>query len=375
MKINVVQGKFVDENTFVSISNFLNRLFSKSLLKFEFHSTDYFMLNNFEEGYYRDEILKKIKLEEEIVNSKIGQTFDYFFNEIRNERKLLDINPSELVIYLTGEKNERNFLGWIDEGMKNCFINTKIWKHIYDDEINVIYPISYEIIGWSLRTLMFENPKELIENVHFEKTTCLMSFCEDVRDHQIKTMTASICPTCSDILTSKNVYKLILNDVKKSFEDIRRFIWNRENQSRYPTIQIKKTNGKVQFLIPDYGDITIPLEPRHITLYWFFLRNNFEIRLSDLKNYRDEFVSLHTIVNNGRYDKKYFIQSIEKMIGLSTDPIYNGKGEISTVKSKINSAIKKIIITNVYQDYIISGEKMEPNKVLIDRIYFTDLNE
>ena len=25
-------------------------------------------------------------------------------------------------------------------------------------------------------------------------------------------MTASICPTCSDILTSKNVYKLILND-------------------------------------------------------------------------------------------------------------------------------------------------------------------
>ena len=117
------------------------------------------------------------------------------------------------------------------------------------------------------------------------------------------------------------------------------------------------------------------MEPRHITLYWFFLRNNFEIRLSDLKNYRDEFVSLHTIVNNGRYDKKYFIQSIEKMIGLSTDPIYNGKGEISTVKSKINSAIKKIIITNVYQDYIISGEKMEPNKVLIDRIYFTDLNE
>ena len=143
MKINVVQGKFLDENTFVSISNFLNRLFSKSLLKFEFHSTDYFMLNNFDEGDYRDEILKKIKLEEEIVNSGIGQTFDYFFNEIRSERKLLEINPSELVIYLTGEKNERNFLGWIDEGMKNCFINTKIWKHIYDDEINVIYPISY----------------------------------------------------------------------------------------------------------------------------------------------------------------------------------------------------------------------------------------
>jgi hypothetical protein len=68
-------------------------------------------------------------------------------------------------------------------------------------------------------------------------------------------------------------------------------------------------------------------------------------------------------------------QSIEKLIGLSTDPVYNGKGEISVVKSKINSAIKKIIITNINQEYIISGEKMAPNKVLIDRIYFTDLNE
>lgn len=374
MKINVVQGKFVDDFTFESISNFISKLFSKSLLKFEFYSTDYFMLNDFEEGEYRDEILKKIKLEEEIVNSGQGQTFDYIFNEIRSKRNLLDINPSELVIYLTGEKNERNFLGWIDERMKNCFINTKIWKHIYDDEINVIYPISYEIIGWSLRTLMFENPKELIENVHFQKTTCLMSYCEDVRDHQIKTMTASICPACSDILTLKRVDKLILNDVKNSFEDIRRFIWNRENQSLYPTIQIKSTNGKIQFSIPDYGDIIIPMEPRHITMYWFFLRNNFDIRLSDLKKYRDEFVALHTIVNNSRFSKEKLTESIEKLIGLSTDPVYNGKGEISVVKSKINSAIKKIIITNINQEYIISGEKMAPNKVLIDRKHFKDLN-
>jgi len=374
MKINVVQGKFVDDFTFESISNFISKLFSKSLLKFEFYSTDYFMLNDFEEGEYRDEILKKIKLEEEIVNSGQGQTFDYIFNEVRSKRNLLDINPSELVIYLTGEKNERNFLGWIDEGMKNCFINTMIWKHIYDDETNVIYPISYEIIGWSLRTLMFENPKELIDNIHFEKTTCLMSYCEDVREHQIKTMTASICTSCSDKLASKNVNKLILNDVKNSFEDIRRFIWNRENQSLYPTIQIKSTNGKIQFSIPDYGDIIIPLEPRHITLYWFFLRKNFAIRLSDLKNYRDEFVALHTIVNNERYTPEYFTQSIEKLIGLSTDPVYNGKGEISVVKSKINSAIKKIIITNINQEYVISGEKMAPNKVLIDRKYFKDLN-
>jgi hypothetical protein len=374
MKINVVQGKFVDDFTFESISNFISKLFSKSLLQFEFHSTDYFTLNNFEEGEFRDEILKKIKLEEEIVNSGTGQTFDYLFNEIGKERRILNINPSELAIYLTGEKNERNFLGWIDEEMKNCFINTTIWKHIYDNEVNIIYPISYEIIGWSLRTLMFKNPKELIENVHFEKTTCLMSYCEDVRDHEIKTMTASICPTCSEILASKNVNKLILNDVKNSFEDIRRFIWNRENQSHYPTIQIKNTNGKIQFFIPDYGDIIIPMEPRYITLYWFFLKKNLGIKLSDLKKYRDEFVALHTVVNNSRFSKEKMIESIEKLIGLSTDPVYNGKGEISVVKSKINSAIKKIIITNINQEYIISGEKMAPNKVLLDRKYFKDLN-
>jgi hypothetical protein len=107
----------------------------------------------------------------------------------------------------------------------------------------------------------------------------------------------------------------------------------------------------------------------------FFLKKNLGIKLSDLKKYRDEFVALHTIVNNSRFSKEKMTQSIEKLIGLSTDPVYNGKGEISVVKSKINSAIKKIIITNINQEYIISGEKMAPNKVLIDRIYFTDLNE
>jgi hypothetical protein len=93
-----------------------------------------------------------------------------------------------------------------------------------------------------------------------------------------------------------------------------------------------------------------------------------------LKKYRDEFVALHSIVNSERYTQEYLTQSIEKLIGLSTDPVYNGKGEISVVKSKINSAIKKIIITNINQEYIISGEKMAPNKVLLDRKYFKDLN-
>lgn len=374
MKINVIQGKFIDENSFLSISNLFNNLFNKTSLKFEFFPSDDYRIKDIEDEEQKDEILNKIKFDEEVINNGEGQTFEYFFKEITNRRDYsYHIHKDEFVIYLTGEKNERNFFGWIDEDMKNCFINTSIWKSIYDSNVDSIHPISYEIIGWVLRSVMFKNPTELYQNAHFNDFTCLMSFCENVKMHEIKTKTGEICKQCLDRIRLKGIGQEKLMEIYSALDKIRNFILNRENHIINPSVKIVKTNGEnYHFVLPEYGDLIIPFEQRLISIYWFFLRNDQEIYTKSLKNYREEILSLHTRVNT-RYSREKIIESIDKIIGLSNDPVYKGKNEFSSVKSKINSQIKEIIPNKISKDYLISGMRMEPNKVLLDRKYFIDL--
>lgn len=374
MKINVIQGKFVSENSFLSIANLFNNLFNKTSLIFKFHSSDDYNINDLEDEEYKEEILKKIKFDEEVINNGNGRTFEYLFDEIKIRREFAyHINKDELVIYLTGEKNERNFFGWIDEKMKNCFINTSIWKSIYDSNVDIIYPISYEIIGWVLRSMMFKNPTELYENAHFNDFTCLMSFCEQIKNHEIKSKTGDLCSECITTINMKSISQQLLNNIYSSLDQIRKFILNRENHIISPTLKVVIYNGEnVHIIVPEYGDLIIPFEQRQTSIYWFFLRNNFDIHTRSLKKYREEIISLHTKVNK-RYDDKIAFQSIDIIIGLSKDSVYNGKNEFSSVKSKINQKIKEIIPQKINKDYIISGMRLQPNRVLLDRKYFIDL--
>lgn len=373
MKINVIQGKFVDENLFLSISNLFKLLFAKSSMNFEFYSSEFYS-DNSDNDDQRDLILKKIKLEENIDISGQGQSFQYFFDEIYRYRNYTyHINNDELVIYLTGEKNDRNFFGWINDEMNSCFINTKIWKQIYNKDVDIIYPISYEILGWVIRSLMFNNSIELYDNAHFNETTCFMDFCENLKKHEIKTKTGEICNECIDRINKRGISKLIINDIYNSFEKIRTYILNREIYITNPTIKIQKfINDNIQFTIPEYGDLIIPFEPKQKTIYWFFLKNDTNISLSSLKNYREEILSIHTLVNV-RYGTEKVIESVDKMLGLSKDKVYNGKNEISTVKSKINGRLKEILPKKIVDHYIIQGEKMMPNRVILNRQFFTDL--
>jgi hypothetical protein len=374
MKINVIQGKFVDENSFLSIANLFNNLFSKTSLSFKFYSSDDYMLKDLEDDYQKEEILKKIKFDEEVINNGEGQTFEYFFKEITNRRDYAyHIDKDEFVIYLTGEKNERNFFGWIDEDMKNCFINTSIWKSIYDCNVDSIYPISYEIIGWVLRSIMFKNPTELYQNAHFNDFTCLMSFCEYVKMHEIKSKTGEICSKCISKINMKGINQQLLNIVYSSLDQIRKFILNRENHIIYPTLKVVIYNGEnVHIIVPEYGDLIIPLEQRQTSIYWFFLKNNFDIHTKSLKKYREEIITLHKKVNK-IYEDKIADQSIDKILGLSKDSVYTSNNEFSSVKSKINQKIKEIIPQKINKDYIISGLRLQPNRVLLDRKHFIDL--
>ena len=86
MKINVIQGKFVSENSFLSFANLFNNLFNKTSLIFKFHSSDDYNINDLEDEEYKEEILKKIKFDQDVINNGEGRTFEYLFNEIKIRR-------------------------------------------------------------------------------------------------------------------------------------------------------------------------------------------------------------------------------------------------------------------------------------------------
>jgi hypothetical protein len=220
---------------------------------------------------------------------------------------------------------------------------------------------------------MFNNSIELYDNAHFNETTCFMDFCENLKKHEIKTKTGEICNECIDRINKRGISKLIINDIYNSFEKIRTYILNREIYITNPTIKIQKfINDNIQFTIPEYGDLIIPFEPKQKTIYWFFLRNDTDILLSSLKKYREEIHNIHKLVNV-RYGPDKVLESVDLMLGLSKDKVYDGKNEISTVKSKINGRLKEIIPNKIIDHYIIQGEKMMPNRVILNRQFFTDL--
>jgi predicted Zn-dependent protease len=239
--------------------------------------------------------------------------------------------------------------------------------------VDTIYPISYEIISWVLRVLMFEKPTELYQNAHFNDITCVMNFCEDLKKHEIKTKTGELCKDCIDRINNKGISQEKLMEIYSSLDKIRNFILNRENHIIYPTIKVVRTEGeKIQLILPEYGGLIIPLEQRLISVYWFFLRNDQDIFTKSLKNYREEILSLHSTVNR-RYSPAKVAETIDKILGLSSDSVYKSKEEFSSVKSKINGKIKEIIPFKISKDYLISGVRMEPNRVLLNRKYFIDL--
>ena len=150
MQVTIIQGPKVNTQVFDAIKEFLNNTFESKgkrinpVLKFKFIDNQEDVEDEFEIELIEDQ-LRKIRFEEKVDKSNTGKDFDYFFNKGIEIRKTHSIPKDELLILLTGERNNRNFLGYIDESMANAFIYSKGWDRIYSDKIDSIFPIIYEI--------------------------------------------------------------------------------------------------------------------------------------------------------------------------------------------------------------------------------------
>ncbi len=114
-----------------------------------------------------------------------------------------------------------------------------------------------------------------------------------------------------------------------------------------------------RIFLSDYNDIEIKMTPLVKSVYFLFLRYPNGLFLKDLADHREELTDFYIRLSN-RFD----IQKLEESIDSITD---STKNSINEKCSRIREAFISQIRDEFVFQYYISGERMEPKKILINR--------
>ncbi len=282
-------------------------------------------------------------------------TWENLFEKCHEYRRQNNIPQTELVILLTDISNEYNWFGSIDSDMKSIFIHTSDW-HYYFDGLHERFPIAYEIISWIFRTIMFDNRLEIKTSMHNESRGCLMDFCEDKKQIVFKMRTADFCSDCFKVLEKSREDQRVIHQLLDSLEGIRKNFLSVERSNYLNSPRRIKIKGFTHtILIPDFGNIEIPLNPKQKAIYLFFLKHPEGVRIVDLIDHRKE-ISIYY----HRFSTFGTLEEIEKSIDILIDPTDNN---INEVLSKIKSAFIKILGQRLAEHYVITGNRGEPYKI------------
>jgi hypothetical protein len=385
MRVTIVKGRLVSDEVFEGVKKFLLGTIETKSKRIKPVLTFNFINNQEDQGEENDvqlidEEIRKIRLEEKVDKSNTGKDFDYFFNRGQDIRQTLSIPNDELIVLLTGERNNRNFLGYIDDSMLNAFVYTNGWNRIYSNIVDTIFPIIYEIYCWILRANMFDNSTELYQSVHKDNKGCAMDFCENLRDHSYKSRTNDICETCNDFLIQKLFREDIKQYIYKSLEKVRLSILRRNNgRTDVTNVELKDVDGTRQFIVPGYNDQIIKLEPLWKSIYYFFLLHSEGIASKDVINYRNELYKMYKYFSKresgGKNNKDNYMaiqnESINRLIGYNQGEVYTGKKNLSIAITSVNSVLKTIFNENIIDEYLIKNRKGKYT-ILLDRDHFID---
>jgi hypothetical protein len=387
MQVTIIQGPKVKTQVFEAIKKFLFNTFEtkgdriKPVLKFNF-------IENQEVEEEEDEFeieliedqLRKIRFEEKVNKSNTGKDFDYFFSKGIEIRKTHLIPKDELLILLTGERNNRNFLGYIDESMTNAFIYSKGWDRIYSDKIDSIFPIIYEIFCWIIRANMFENSTELYKSTHKENQGCAMDFCENLNHHTQKSRSSDICENCHDLLFQNKFPEDIKKYIFESLEKVRQHILRRFiGRVDLVTIKFKYVDGTKQFIVPEFNNLILKFDPQWKVLYYFFLQHPEGIGNKDVVNYRNELYKIYKEFsvrdseeeNQHGESNEFVIESINRLVSFNQGKVYTGKNNLSGAISSLNAVLKTVFNHHIIGDYLIKNKKGKYT-ISLNRDWFVD---
>jgi hypothetical protein len=379
MKIHLLRSPELKEETYRNVFNLLSQfrgpfefVASEDESSFEDFDHDFgspsffkrfeaFKLNHPDRAEKKERTLFD-EFKNEIETKKKYKSWDQLFKESEVYRKKCRIPENELVILLTNFGNQANWFGAVSPSMNNYFIQTSQWDYFFGSQIDIRFPIAYEVITWILRFLMFDTDKEIIQNVHLQSIGCFMDFCKDKSEITIKMRTADVCESCMQKIIARDISPQKLQQIFDTIDGIRTsmtFKSRSKIMNKPSRIEVRGFSQKI-FLL-DMGNLELRLNPKQRTLFLFFLNHPEGIELNCLSDHRREITELYRRLTN--YSNPIQIQEAIDLLVNSVD------NNINETITRVNSIIKKTVSEHLAPFYCIAGPRGGKKTILLDREY------
>ncbi len=294
--------------------------------------------------------------------------WDEFFLNCVHFRNAKQISGDDYVFLLTEYKNQEDYFGWTDETLGNYFIQTSDWNLYFESEVNKHFPISYEVVAWILRSLMYGTQQELLEKAHKRARGCVMDYCDEKEDIILKMRTGDVCNTCLCRIRDSGVHPGFLGNIFNAMESIRKGLMYRERNELLGTIspiRLKLGVERPKFTLVEMNDLKLNFDETQTAIYYFLLQTG-GVKLMDLGDRREELKECYRRVKNGHINQKDLNTTIDFWVNpFNTTPFTQ---KVSKINKKLkdllgDSLAKSYLIVNVKGTYQI---KLNRNKVLID---------
>lgn len=372
MEVTILKGPLVDNDVFLNLQSlFIGLVNKKSGMKFNFINPDL----EYEEGLDEEEVEElnqKKRIEIEIDSKDVGSSFERLFSLSNGIVNDYNIKKTDLIILLTGQKNNRNYLSYCDENIDHVFIYTRGWHRIYERSIDSVFPLAYEITSWALRKLMFQSADELNQNVHFNLRACVNDFCEDITNHNFKSRIGDICKDCRTIVREKSISIKYLKEINRLNDCFAGFIKTREkiiSSDEELTLELTVLNNNKVFTIPELGNAVVQLEPLWKAVYLLFILNPKGIVRSKMRLFKNDLSKYISELGLKTKDPVKIEESLNKTF--SSDKLDN----LNTVISKINSAISDVIPGDRAKEFQIIKDGDDKSKIKLNRANFINVTK
>jgi hypothetical protein len=281
-------------------------------------------------------------------------SWENIFGTCRAYREQEQKKKEEPIVLLTDYGNYKNWFSGFDKGERNYFIHAEEWDAFVEGDPR--YPIAYQVVTLLLKQEMFANSEELLKGMHQESIGCVMDFCKNKHEIGLKMRTADICADCQQTLRARNVPHAQLRYTFDMLEAIRRQLLFRERFStlRKP-LRLEFRGRKMKPVIPELGDLHIPLTPTEIAVYVLFMRHPEGLRITEIIDHRSELLGYMQQVSRND-DPASIVRMVDELCNAE-------KNALSERMSKIRGKLVRSLGSDLAEYYSISGPNGGEKKI------------
>ncbi len=310
--------------------------------------------------HYRDdfEFKKTIKAKKRAFDSSLGHPLSWkeLFSLCDFFRKTFSISNDDFIILITMRRNGLNWFSHVTPE-KNAFVHSGDWEHFTN--VNVVYPVAYEVIENVLQCLMKIDPEISLDGVHMEAVGCMNDFCQQKQEIILKLQTANICDKCIAIMQQEKIPDTSILQALDIFEGIRKqFIYRSHSTLKYGPKRIE-VSAVGRLLIPELGNLELSFPTASKTLYLFFLLLEEGAKRSELSNHKDRLLKIYGRIS-GSDDNDTQINVIKNMISLKT-------GTFNEAKARVNREVRTKLHEGLIPFYEISGGRNSTYRIELPR--------